>query len=134
MRGMDSEERVMRALGILYQAQVIVNFIQSETNGQYDKQGIDILVFIDWDLCVPLQVKSSETGVQEHVEIQYSQIPVVLVEDSLTEEMLAVRLKGILGLDADFLQPYVDAFGGPEATSQIIHEEAAPLLAEANSG
>ncbi|MBI5147957.1 MAG: hypothetical protein HZA37_02290 [Parcubacteria group bacterium] len=63
-----AEEKTSEALEILKSENLIVGFRRSAKNGHLDSQGIDFLVFLEGNLVLPLQVKSSPKKLGYHYQ------------------------------------------------------------------
>ncbi|MEK7521171.1 MAG: hypothetical protein AAB560_03800, partial [Patescibacteria group bacterium] len=63
-----AEEKVVQALEILKTENLIVGFRRSAKNGHLDSNGIDFLIFLEENLVLPLQVKSSPKKLGYHYQ------------------------------------------------------------------
>ena len=92
-RGEWSEQLTAEALEFLRREEQIHYWLRAEYFGQLDQTGIDFLVWITSDSIVPLQVKSSEWGRQEHMEMYGDIVPHCIVVDTKdTVSILAEKI------------------------------------------
>ncbi len=63
-----AEEKTSEALEILKSENLIIGFRRSPKNGYLDSNGIDFLIFLDNELVLPLQVKSSPKKLGYHYQ------------------------------------------------------------------
>lgn len=107
-RGKESERKVEEALRDLAVSGDIDHHYRAEPKGELDRQGIDFLVYPEPDWMIPLQVKSSAWGKEEHINIYGSRIPCVVVDHfSVPSELSEVILQE-LGLSVKFLEPILE--------------------------
>ncbi len=66
-RGIRSEDKVEKALGVMKKAGEISNFVRT-TGTSFDKRGIDFII-MKRGRNIPLQVKSSEVRARKHEEL-----------------------------------------------------------------
>ena len=118
-RGDESECRVAQALDILIRDGEIRSYIRSEQYDQYDRFGIDFMVFLEADTCVPLQVKSSQTGLENHLWVKRSEIPCIIAHRHLSPEMLAEELKKVLGIWVEPLRQAIPELDYEELNATI---------------
>jgi hypothetical protein len=95
--GRNNEDRVEIALSTLQEEGQIVDYIRSEPHGELDRRGIDFLIYPESNWIIPLQVKSSFTGVKDHRSKHGPNIPCIVVEDCDEEELKEDVLR-VLGL------------------------------------
>lgn len=101
VRGMNSEERVRKALEALQDSGEIFKYYKTEKEGELDKVGIDFQVYPEHDWLINLQVKSSVIGKEAHVEEYGESIPCVVVHDSLDDRQLVEEVRRILSLSIE---------------------------------
>ncbi len=99
-RGESSENRVEQLLGQLAAEGEISHAFRTDEDKKFDKMGIDFFVFPEvgqnWN--IPLQVKSSYYGLQEHREVRPNNYACVVVKDEYTDTYLKEKILQALGL------------------------------------
>lgn len=105
VKGFRNEDLAEEALKILRAAGHIYHFIRSRRWGELDANGIDFLVWPEYNWTVPLQIKSSETGRREHLSEYGETVPsCVVVEPFDTVSDLAGKILKELGLEVKPLE------------------------------
>lgn len=107
-KGERSENRVEEALQNLAACGEIHHYHRADPEGELDTQGIDFLVFPEPDWIIPLQVKSSVRGREEHLTEYGSQIPCIAVDLYSTPSELSEAILQELGLSVKFLEPVLE--------------------------
>ena len=102
--GRSNEDRVEVALGLLQEEEEIVDYIRSRPSGELDSRGIDFLIYPEADWMIPLQVKSSVAGAEDHRSKFGPNIPCIVVFDSQTEDELRKEILKSLGLRTSVLK------------------------------
>lgn len=110
-RGESSENRVESLLSQLASEGKISHAFRTDENEQFDRMGIDFFVFPEagqnWN--IPLQVKSSYYGLQEHREVRPNNYACVVVKHEFTDEYLKEKILQELGLSTGLLVANVHA-------------------------
>jgi len=108
-KGEDSEVRVEEALRSLIQRGEIFNYYRPPRDGEYYKNGWDFLVFPDDDWIIPLQVKSSDYGKQEHTNKYGLRIPCVVVKGYYSPREMEEIVLVALGISNKGLREILEA-------------------------
>lgn len=75
-RGKAGEDNIESALDALKAERIITNYIRNKQNSPDDKAGIDFWVFRSGQM-MPLQVKSSRSGLKKHYK-RHGDIPAII--------------------------------------------------------
>jgi hypothetical protein len=102
------ESYVAEALKYLVQSGDIAGFHWCAKLGELDMIGIDFLVLAEYNLCLPLQVKSSEKGRLQHIEDYGKYIPCIVVRRYSTIEEIAEQIMSALALSNRSLEAYLE--------------------------
>ncbi|GEM_PF-6939616 len=107
--GRRSEARVAEGLDFLISCGGIHDYYKSWRKGELDLRGVDFLIVPEpsYDHMIPLQVKSSLTGVREHRKI--SRIPCILAKHNIPLVLFAEELMQVMGLSTEFLKEIIRA-------------------------
>lgn len=103
-KGQRSEDLVEEALQILFDQKKILWFLRSDWGDKYDDFGIDFLIWLETNVTVPLQVKSSRRGKEEFLAINDMVRCCVIVRPCDTSGVLAEKILEELGLSTKFLE------------------------------
>lgn len=98
IRGTHSEDRVERIMRFLVEMGLIYSFSRSRICDELDNAGIDFQIFLKEGGIIPLQVKSSFRGLNEHIREYGYSVPCLVVVDSDDDGQLMSKLFRITGL------------------------------------
>ena len=104
-KGRQNENRVEEALQILVISGEIHHYYRGEPEGELDRQGIDFLISPGPDWNISLQVKSSISGKEKHVNKYGNTIPCVVIDPFINPSGLAEIILQELGLSVKFFDP-----------------------------
>lgn len=121
-RGNRSEKRVEEALKLLAQNGEIFNYHKSVRDGENDRLGWDFLVAPQNNWLIPLQVKSSDTGLDEHVNEYGMRTPCVVVKEFMSLNVLAEKILIALSLSTKFLEEEIGQNQKPRPFNPLSNE------------
>ena len=98
LRGTRSEDRVEKVLQFILYLGLIRDYLRAKPNDDFDNAGIDFVIYLG-DEIIPLQVKSSYKGVEEHFRQHGRSVPCVVVLDNRDDGELMSQLFQTTGLD-----------------------------------
>lgn len=103
-KGQGSEDLAEEALQILVDRGEILGYFRTDWGDKYDILGIDFFVWPEPGWLIPLQVKSSHLGKEEHLENNSFVTCCIVVEPFLSPGELAEKTLEELGLSVKFLE------------------------------
>ena len=90
--GKPNEDRVEKVLERLKAEGEIHHHYRQDPGGELDRQGIDFLVYPEADWIIPLQVKSSFAGMDDHFIKHGHRIPCIIVVDDYDDDTLREKV------------------------------------------
>ncbi len=93
--GLLHQQRVGNALGQLENAEIVSQVLETATNGEEDKAGIDFLVTAANGWVTPLQVKSSNHHARLF-RIRHPSIPVIISNGRMAQEEIIKQVQKII--------------------------------------
>ncbi len=108
-KGRGNEDRVEQALNCLRTQGDIEDFFRSQPFDDFDKRGMDFVIWPErgGNRMVALQVKSSITGMEEHVATYGDKIPCLIVGEFDTQTELCEKILEALGFSPTSLEEHI---------------------------